>query len=91
MKKYSVTTPENLRMLCIQNNWFTEGSNRQYDKLFYANENGATIDEITTIIWLCSDTDAGGTCRRDIKETLAEEAADYYGVFNGKFGDRILD
>lgn len=69
MKKYSITTPDELRRLCIKNNWFTCGSNRQYDKLFYANENGCPIEEIATIIWLCSDED----CRRlDILEILAE-------------------
>lgn len=67
MKKYSVTNLEALRNLCIENNWFTCGTNRQYDKLFYANENGCPIEEIATIIWLCSDDD----CRRmDILDTL---------------------
>lgn len=67
MKKYSVTNPEELRNLCIQNDWFTRGTNRQYDKLFYANENGCPIEEIATIIWLCSDEE----CRRaDVLEIL---------------------
>lgn len=67
MKKYSVTTPEELRRLCIRNNWFTCGTNRQYDKLFHANENGCPMEEIATIIWLCSDED----CRRaDVCEAL---------------------
>ena len=57
MKKYTVTTTENLRSLCIKNNWFTCGSNQQYEKLFYANEHDFSIEEITTIIWLCSDND----------------------------------
>lgn len=63
MKKYSVTTPDELRRLCIKNNWFTCGTNRQYEKLFYENENDCSIEEIATIIWLCSDEDC---CRRDI-------------------------
>lgn len=70
MKKYSVTTPMELRSLCIEKDYFTCGSNRQYDKLFYANEMGAPIEEIATIIWLCSDDDKH--CRRDILETLIE-------------------
>lgn len=69
MKKYSITTPEELRTLCIKNNWFTCGSNRQYEKLFYANENGCPIEEIATIIWLCSDDE----CRRmDVIDILVE-------------------
>lgn len=54
-KKYSVTFPEELRLCCIRNEWFTEGTNEQYDKLFHANENGATLDEVGTIIWVCSE------------------------------------
>ena len=73
MKKYSITTPDELRMLCIRKNWFTCGSNSQYDKLFYANENGCPIEEIATIIWLCSDED----CRRDILEELTVAHEEY--------------
>lgn len=70
MKKYSVTTPEELRSLCIKKDYFTCGTNSQYDKLFYANEMGAPIEEIATIIWLCSDDEIH--CRRDILYTLIE-------------------
>ncbi len=52
--KYTVTTRENLRQLCIKNNWFTCGSCEQYEKMFYANEHGATIVELAAIIWVCS-------------------------------------
>lgn len=69
MKKYSVTTTWELRQLCIDNDWFTCGTVEQYDKLFYANENGCPIEEIATIIWLCSDED----CRRlDVLDILTE-------------------
>ena len=43
-----------LRNLCIENNWFTGGSNDQYGKLFKIADNGATIHELAIIIWLCS-------------------------------------
>ena len=69
MKKYTITTPEELRSLCIRKNWFTCGSNSQYSKLFYANEMGCPIEEIATIIWLCSDDE---WCRRDILDVLIE-------------------
>lgn len=46
---------EKLRQLCIENDWFTYGTNYQYEKLFYANEMGCPIDEIASMIWLCSD------------------------------------
>lgn len=48
-------TNEKLRQLCIENDWFTYGTNYQYEKLFYANEMGCPIDEIASMIWLCSD------------------------------------
>lgn len=75
MRNYTVTTPDNLRALCIRNNWFEEGTNTQYDKLFRANESGATIDEIATIIWLCSDEEQW--CRRDILDKLTEARKNY--------------
>ena len=41
---------ERLRELCIKHQWFTEGTNTQYDRLFYANAHGASAEEIATII-----------------------------------------
>lgn len=55
-KKYAITDPDTLGKLCIQNGWFYEGSETQFEKLFIANENAATLDEIAIIIWLCSDS-----------------------------------
>lgn len=75
MKKYKVTTPDELRSLCIRKNWFTCGSNRQYEKLFYMNESLAPIEEIATVIWLCSDDEKH--CRRDILEELKKVQEEY--------------
>ena len=75
MKKYTVTTTDNLRSLCIKNNWFTCGSVEQYEKLFYANEHGCPIEEIATIIWVCSDDD---WCRRDILNELRTARTDFW-------------
>lgn len=81
MKKYSVTNPEELRSLCIKNNWFTCGSNRQYEKLFYANEMGCPIEEIATIIWLCSDEDYRRTDVLDeLKKAQTEYENNLYGL-----------
>ena len=57
---------DKLRDLCIKHGWFTRGSNRQYEKLFEMNEQGAGIEQIATVIWLCSDSDVPENCRRDI-------------------------
>lgn len=81
MRKYSITEPEQLRELCIVKKWFTCGSNRQYEKLFLENESGASIEEITLIIWLCSDSSfTKDVIRADLEtewerygEALAEE------------------
>lgn len=63
MKRGRITN-EKLRSLCIKNNWFTEGTNTQYEKLFYMNDMGASNEQIATAIWLCSDAETW--CRRDI-------------------------
>ena len=49
---------DDLRALCIGKNWFTCGSNYQYDKLFELADTG-DIDRVATLIWGCSDEQAG--------------------------------
>lgn len=75
MKKYTVTTNEDLRSLCIRKNWFTHGSVRQYEKLFHMNESGCPMEEIATVIWLCSDEEKW--CRRDILAELKNAREEY--------------
>lgn len=64
---------DDLRTLCIENDWFTCGTNRQYEKLFKANRMGADIDMISTIIWLCSDE----IPKYKIRETLEQAQKEY--------------
>ena len=73
--KYSITTNEALRALCIKNGWFTCGTNKQYEKLFYANDHGCPITEIATIIWLCSDDTMP---RREILSLLKEARIQFW-------------
>lgn len=56
MKKYAVTTNEELRKLCIKHRWFYHGTNDQYEKMFQANVEGVSVEEIAAIIWVCSDS-----------------------------------
>ena len=85
MKKYSITTPDELRSLCIKNDWFTSGTIEQYEKLFYANENGCPVEEIATIIWLCS----GEECRRtDVLDILVETHKEHVMNVIAANGDR---
>lgn len=60
-----------LRNLCIEKDWFTCGTNEQYAKLFHMNKQGASIEQIATVIWLCSD-EVPENCRRDIIFALTE-------------------
>ena len=71
MKKYTVTNTWNLRSLCIRKDWFTCGTNSQYDKMFALNENGANIEDIALAIWLCSD-DEQNTYESILNELKAE-------------------
>lgn len=48
-------TREVLRRICISNEWFTCGTNEQYEKLFAALDNERPLHEIATIIWVCSE------------------------------------
>ena len=73
--KYTVADTETLRMACIRNDWFEEGTVSQYNKMFFANAHGCPIKEIATIIWLCSDEETW--CRREILDALTELQADY--------------
>lgn len=76
-----VTIPNtNLRELCIEQDWFTCGTCEQYDKLFLMNESGALLDEIATIIWLCSDD---SWLRQDILNILCLERRKYLDRIHG--------
>lgn len=49
-----------MRNLCIKHQWFTHGSNFQYDKMFElvgAMEQAGKTDThlLATVIWLCSE------------------------------------
>lgn len=92
MKKYTVTTPDELRSLCIRKNWFTCGSNRQYEKMFRMNELLAPIEEIATVIWLCSDEEKH--CRRDILAELETVRDEYIMDLADQYvaaGERAVD
>ena len=48
-------TNQKLRELCVNNNWFIDGSVEQYDKLFACNSEGVNIITLAYMIWLCSN------------------------------------
>lgn len=44
-----------IRQLCIDKNYFTCGSNEQYNKMFDMVENNAEPHDIALVIWICSE------------------------------------
>lgn len=89
---------ERLTSLCIKNQWFTHGDNEQYSKLFYAAEHGAPLEEIVTIIWLCSDAEKW--TRAAIRDILKPEinpdiepkvwCVDRGNAFNGMIDSKVF-
>ena len=47
----STVDGNDLRSLCIANEYFTSGCNDAYDKLFKLNDNGASIETLAACIW----------------------------------------
>lgn len=56
--------------LCNKYQWFTNGDNIQYEKMFDRNSQGASFETLATIIWICSI----GWDELDILDILKEEA-----------------
>ena len=78
MKRYyTVCTSWELRQLCIDNDWFTQGSNRQYEKMFDANAEVKPIEFVATIIWTCSNAEY-----EDILAKLNEKMNEYLKEIN---------
>ena len=46
---------EKLCWLCVKRNYFTCGTNEQYQKMFDMARDGATAHDIALVIWVCSD------------------------------------
>ncbi len=59
-----------LYTLCNKYQWFTNGDNAQYGMMFERNKEGASLETLATIIWICST----GWRERDILKILKEEA-----------------
>lgn len=54
-------TFEEVRGLCIRREWFSGGTEDQFAKLAAMIDEGASIDELALVIWLCSkDKETGG-------------------------------
>lgn len=69
-KRYEVMSTFDFNTLyfaCNRYNWFTCGDNTQYNKLFELNKNGASIEELALVIYICSDVS-----REDILNKLRE-------------------
>lgn len=58
LESRSPISAEELRLLCIEKDWFTHGTNQQYQKLFDMNRDGASLEELALVIWICSSNDS---------------------------------
>ena len=68
MKKTRLSSMK-LYSLCNKYQWFTHGDIEQYNRLFWKNDNGGTLEELAIIIWVCSkDAD-----QNEILEILKKE------------------
>lgn len=65
-----------VRTLCIKNDWFTNGDNAQYTRLFERVDDGAEIDEIATIIWICSVNADKDDIMRQLTKTVKKECVE---------------
>ena len=52
---YTKLSTDKLYLLCNKYQWFTNGDKLQYQRLFERNKQGATLETLATIIWLCSN------------------------------------
>ncbi len=59
---------DKLYYLCNKYHWFTNGDKLQYQKLFDRNKQGAPLETLATIIWLCSTEDDEHTILEILKK-----------------------
>lgn len=60
---------DKLYTLCNRHKWFTNGDCGQYRMFFDRNRQGASLETLATIIWICSD----GWNEQDILKILQQE------------------
>lgn len=60
---------DKLYTLCNKHKWFTNGDCGQYRMFFDRNRQGASLETLATIIWICSD----GWNEQDILKILQQE------------------
>lgn len=60
---------DKLYYLCNKHQWFTNGDCKQYSMFFERNRQGASLETLATIIWICSSN----FNEQDILEILQKE------------------
>ncbi len=61
---------QKLYYLCNEHQWFTNGDSVQYQRFFDRCKQGASLETLATIIWICSS----GWNEQDILKILQQEA-----------------
>lgn len=73
--------------LCNENQWFTCGTNRQYEKMFdfvreaeikSLTDNSDDIKKLATMIWICSDDNL---TEEEIFKAIRKNLADKNGLY----------
>ncbi len=65
-------TFENVRELCIEHDWFREGDGDQFSALHDMIREGASLEDVALVIWICSVNTAKS--REEVFEILKEAA-----------------
>ncbi len=71
LKKHITT--EALRQFCIDNDYFTCGSNEQYKRLFELNNAQADTHELALVIWVCSNAAILEQIEEELDELLDQQ------------------
>lgn len=53
----TINNVEIIYHLCNKHQWFTDGTNSQYNRMFDLARVGIKVNILAWIIWVCSDTD----------------------------------
>lgn len=45
---------DELLLIAKKNCWLLKGTPEQHSKIFFANSNGASVDDLSCLLWLCA-------------------------------------
>ena len=83
-KEYDYYITDSIYCLCNRNQYFTHGTNEQYDKMFsMATSEESTARDVAIMIWTCSSPETDlAEVQTEIKKIYQEVEDLYYERFN---------